>query len=307
MNIRLFVDRWLAPAAILISIAALQYPAGFVWMKPHISILLGVIMFGMGMTLELRDFQRILQNPRLLAAGVLAQFVMMPLLGFTIARCFRFEPALLAGFVLLGACPGGTASNVMAYLARANVGLSVSLTLTSTLLAPLLTPWLTWLYAHQAVDVNAIALMKNIFWIVLFPLIDGLILRHFFRSTVFRFLDYFPLISAAIIVAVIGCVVGLNADHIRQVTALVALAVMLHNAAGLGFGYLVGKCVSRESAICRTMAFEVGMQNSGLAVALALQTSSFGAAAALPGALFSLWHNITGAALAGRWSQGENK
>jgi len=288
---------------VLVSVVAYFVPAGFVWMKPQIPLLLGVIMLGMGMTLEIDDFRRVLQQPRLLGAGVAAQYLIMPLAGYLIARGLRLGPQLTAGFVLLGACPGGTASNVMAYLARADVGLSVSLTLCSTLLAPLFTPNLTWLYAHQAVEVNVLGLMKSVFWIVVFPLAGGLLLRRLLRPLVLRLLEFFPVISVVIICAVIGCVVALNVETIRTVSAMVAVAVVLHNACGLALGYGCGHFLCSDRNVKRTLAIEVGMQNSGLAVALATSAAAFGPLAALPGALFSLWHNLSGAALASYWAR----
>ncbi|MGC9329615.1 MAG: bile acid:sodium symporter family protein, partial [Candidatus Hinthialibacter sp.] len=303
MPIHQYIERQLAPLAILISAAALVWPAGFAWMKPHIPLMLGVIMFGMGTTLKGGDFQRVLYQPKYLIAGVLAQYGIMPLMGFLIGRALGLDPALTAGIVLLGSCPGGTASNVIVYLARANVGLSVSLTLASTLLAPLLTPWLTWLYAHAVVNVDVWDLMRSVVNIVLIPLLGGLIIRAFFHRWIQPLMNYFPTLSALIILAIIGCVVALNRESILGVSALAALAVVLHNAAGLLLGYGAGALLTTDRDIRRTLAIEVGMQNSGLAVALALKTSGFGAMAALPGALFSVWHNITGTTLAGRWSK----
>lgn len=302
---RRIVEFGFAPAALFISMLAYFWPEGFVWMRPHISVLLGIIMFGMGMTLEIEDFKRVFQQPLALLVGLLAQFLIMPLLGFLIPYSLGLGPELIAGFVLLGSCPGGTASNVIAYLARANVGLSVTLTLISTLLAPVFTPWLTWLYAHQAVNVDVWGLVKDIFWIVIFPLMDGLILRYFLRAHIEKFLTFFPLLSAMIIVAVIGCVVGLNAENIREMSFLIALGIFLHNTGGLLLGYSLASWVSKDTAVRRTIAIEVGMQNSGLASALAVSTPAFGALAALPGALFSLWHNISGSLLASYWSSGD--
>ncbi len=302
-NVRYYVELSLAPLAVFISIIAYFLPVGFVWMKPHIPVLLGIIMFGMGMTLEFEDFARVLKKPKFLFTGVFAQYGFMPLLGFLIGWALQLDPALTAGIILLGACPGGTASNVVAYLARANVGLSVSLTLLSTLLSPILTPVITWFYANQVVDVDMLQLMKNVFWIVLFPLLDGLLLRVLFRKYIEPVLDFFPLLSAAIILAVIGCVVALNADKLGTISLWVVAAVILHNAGGLALGYATGRCISGDKATCRTLALEVGMQNSGLAVSLAIATPAFGASAAIPSAIFSLWHNLTGLYLAGRWSK----
>ncbi len=272
-------------------------------MRPHIALLLGIIMFGMGMTLEAADFKRVLKQPRFLFAGVAAQYAIMPLLGFLIGKALGLNPELIAGLVLLGSCPGGTASNVITYLARANVGLSVSLTLASTLLAPLLTPWLTWFYAHAEVDVDVSKMMWDVMRIVLVPVILGLTMRTISGNKIKPVLGYFPLLSTGIILAVIACVVGLNAGKIASASMTVAAAVIIHNAAGLTLGYLVGAMLSGDKAIRRTLAIEVGMQNSGLALALALKSTGFGALAALPSALFSVWHNITGTALAARWSR----
>jgi BASS family bile acid:Na+ symporter len=297
---RKFVETFMVPLAIGISIVAFFWPVGFTWMGPHLALLLGIIMFGMGMTLQMDDFKRVAQHPTFLLAGIIAQYGIMPLLGYIIGKLLGLSPELIAGIVLLGACPGGTASNVMAYLAKANVGLSVSLTLLSTMLAPVLTPWLTWFYIHQTVQLDVVALMIKVSNIVLFPLLAGLSIRYFLDKFVQRFLAYFPLISATVIIAVIGCVVAINADKIQSLTGIILLAVVLHNAGGLTLGYGVGMLLTKDKATRRTLAIEVGMQNSGLASALALSLQSFGPLAALPGALFSVWHNITGATLASR-------
>lgn len=303
MSIHRFIERRLALLAILVSLLALAWPPGFIWMKPHIPLLLGIIMFGMGTALEAADFKRVFQQPKYLAAGVLTQFGIMPLLGFLIAKALGLGPELTAGVILLGACPGGTASNVITYLARANVELSVTLTLSSTILAPLLTPWLTWVYAHTTVNVDVASLMMDVVRIVLVPLIGGLAVRSFFLRWIQPVMAYMPALSAVIILTVIGCVVGLNAAAIRGVSIIVAVAVVLHNGGGLLLGYGAAALVTRDAAARRTLAIEVGMQNSGLAVALALNTAGFGPIAALPGALFSVWHNITGTLLAARWSK----
>ncbi len=302
MSIHRFIEHRLLSLAFLVSLLAFFWPPGFTWMKPHIPLLLGIIMFCMGTSLETADFKRVLQQPRLLLVGMAAQFGVMPLLGFLIARALGLGTELTAGVILLGACPGGTASNVIAYLARANVELSVSLTLASTLLAPLLTPWLTWLYAHAEVNVNVAALMADVVRIVLVPLLGGLAVRLFFRRWIQPWTIYMPSLSAVVILAVIGCVVSLNTDTIRNASAIVAAAVILHNGGGLLLGYGLAAWLTRDEAVRRTVSIEVGMQNSGLAVALALNSAGFGPLAALPAALFSVWHNITGTTLAAWWA-----
>lgn len=303
MNVRSWVEQLFAPLAILISLIAYQEPNAVTWMKPHIPLMLGFIMFGMGMTLTLADFKNVLKQPILLFVGTALQYGIMPFVGYSLAMMMNMPPDLVAGFVLLGACPGGTASNVIAYLARGNVGLSVSLTLVSTALAVVCTPWLTWFYAQQQVDIDVYALMFNTCKIVLIPLMLGLSIRYFLNKWVRAVIEYLPILSVVIILAVIACVVGLNAEKIQQMTILVAVVVVLHNACGLAIGYGVAHLLQCSTADKRTLAIEVGMQNSGLAVALAVNTPGFGALAALPGALFSLWHNVSGSILASIWSR----
>lgn len=301
MSIHRFIERRLALLACLISILALTWPVGFSWMKPRIPLFLGIIMFGMGAALESDDFKRVLQQPKYLAVGALAQFVIMPFLGFVVAKLLRLGPELTAGIILLGACPGGTASNVIAFLARANVELSVTLTMASTLLAPLLTPWLTWVYAHAVVEVRVWSLMADVLRITLIPVIGGLAVRAFFPRRIQSIVPYLPAFSGFVILAVIGCVVSLNAETIRHTSLQVALAVFLHNGGGLLVGYGAAAFFTKDVAVRRTISIEVGMQNSGLAAALSLGAAGFGPLAALPAALFSVWHNITGTLMAGYW------
>lgn len=307
MTIRSWVEQLFAPLAIIISLFAYQAPDTVIWMKPYIPLMLGFIMVGMGMTLTLSDLKNVLKQPVLLFVGTALQFGVMPFVGYSLAMLMNMPPDLVAGFVLLGACPGGTASNVIAYLARGNVGLSVSLTLVSTALAVVCTPWLTWFYAQQQVDINVYALMLNTCKIVLIPLVLGLGIRYFLNQWVRAVIEYLPVLSVGIILAVISCVVGLNAEKIQQMTILVAVVVILHNACGLAAGFGVAHLLHCSSADKRTLAIEVGMQNSGLAVALAVNTPGFGALAALPGALFSLWHNVSGSILASIWSHSSPK
>ena len=258
--------------------------------------LLGLIMFGMGLTLSPRDFLTVLQRWRLVGVGIVAQYTIMPLLAVGICFCLVLPPELMAGFVLLGACPGGTASNVVTYLARGNVALSVSMTLVSTLLAPVLTPWITWLLAGQNVDIDAPAMMQTIVWIVAVPLGLGLLLRLVAARWVARVVKALPLLSMLVIAWVVGIVMALNQQLILEFPALILAGVIMHNLLGLGIGYTMARRLSSSLSDCRTVAIELGMQNSGLAVALA--TQYLPAVAALPAALFSLWHNLSGAAFA---------
>ncbi|MEO0508654.1 MAG: bile acid:sodium symporter family protein [Verrucomicrobiota bacterium] len=290
------MNRVFLPIALVFSALALWLPGLFIPTKPAIPWLLGMIMFGMGMTLRPIDFIGVVQRWRLISVGLLAQYTVMPLLALGISFCLGFPPELLAGFVLLGACPGGTASNVVTYLARGNVALSVSMTLASTLLAPLLTPWITWLLANHQIEINVMAMMRTILMIVALPLGLGLVLRLVASRYVESLEKGLPLFSMFVIAWVIGIVMALNQERILAFPGLVIFAVILHNLLGLAIGYGLARCFTNNRPDCRTVAIEVGMQNSGLAVALA--SKYMPAAAALPAALFSLWHNLSGAAVA---------
>ncbi len=297
------VPRFIEKHFILITMAlcavALAYPPSFTWLKPHIPLSLGVIMFGMGLTLDFADFREILRKWRLVGFGVAMQFAVMPLLAVGISLGLGLPAEAMIGMVVVGACPGGTASNVIAYLARANVPLSVTMTLASTCLAPLLTPAIIYLLLERQVEMDFRSMVVSVFWIVVFPLVDGLILRRIFRKRLEPLLRFFPSLSIAVIALLIACIIRLNQQTLLALPALVLVAVILHNGLGLTIGYWLarlGRCSKRDA---RTLAIEVGMQNSGLGVALAVKY--FGAASALPGALFSLWHNISGVFFAKRW------
>ena len=287
--------------AVLASIAAFHLPAPFAASRGAIVPLLGVIMLGMGLTLNWKSFRRVFTCPGFVAGGVFLQFCLMPLLAWGIAGLFHLDQALMAGLVLVGACPGGTASNVICFLAGGDVALSITLTTCSTILAVFLTPFLTWLYVGQAVPVPVLKMLLSIVKIVLLPVGLGLVLNTFFRDYFKAIRWLFPLISVSAIVFIIAIVVALNRHNIAAAGLSVALAVMLHNIGGLGAGYAAARLMGWEEQVCRTIAIEVGMQNSGLGVALAMKY--FSAAAALPGALFSIWHNISGSLLAAFWSR----
>ena len=284
---------------LLASAIALLWPSTFLFLLPHIRIVLGVIMFGMGMTLSLADFERVLTRPAAVGAGVGAQFVAMPLLAFGIAALLHLPPELAVGFILLGTCPGGTASNVITYLARGDVALSVTMTSISTLLSPLLTPLLTlWLAGHW-MPIPVADLFLSILQIVLVPVVLGVLAQRYFSKAVARGVEIMPLVSVTAIVAIVGAIVGRNAEQILSIGPLIFLGVVAHNGLGLLLGFGAGSAFRFGTAQRRALAIEVGMQNSGLAVALA--AAHFSPAAALPAALFSVWHNVTGPLLATIW------
>ena len=287
--------------ALLFSLIAYLFPALFTSLKPAIVPLLGVVMFGMGMTLTWHSFSEVLNKPLVIGLGLLLQYLVMPLVAWLIAVLLGLPPYLMAGLVLVGACPGGTASNVICYLARGDVALSITLTTISTLLAIFMTPLLTWLYVGQKVPVPVIDMLWSIFKIVLLPVALGVVVNTFFGRRLSGVKHAFPLVSVLAIVIIIAIIVALNQDNLSTIGLAVTLAVVLHNLFGLLSGYWVPRLLGFDQRICRTLAIEVGMQNSGLGVALAVKY--FSAAAALPGALFSIWHNLSGSMLAGYWSK----
>ncbi len=287
--------------AVIACIAAYASPDIFAPLRWAIVPLLAIIMFGMGLTLTPADFRRVASRPLVVGLGTVLQFAVMPLAALGIGMALGLEPLLLAGFVLLGASPGGTASNVICYLARGDVALSVTLTTVSTLLAVVLTPSLTWLYVAQAVDVAVGAMLLSVLKIVVAPVALGVLINTFFGRFVRPVAPVLPLVSVAAIVLAIAVVVALSADRIPELGLLVVIGVILHNLVGLVAGYGGGVLFGQDRTTCRTLSIEVGMQNSGLALALA--TQFFGATAALPGAVFSIWHNLSGSALAAWWSR----
>lgn len=263
---------------------------------PWVNILLGVIMFGMGLTLTVPDFALVARRPLPVLIGVVAQFVIMPLIGLGVSVALQLPAELAAGVILVGCAPGGTSSNVITYLARADTALSVTMTSISTLLAPLLTPVLTLVLAGQFMQVNAADMALTIVKIVLLPVIGGLVVRVLFSRLVDRILPALPWISVIAISLVVAAVVANSAEQLLAAGLLVLLAVVLHNALGYLLGYGAARLLRQPVRSARTVSIEVGMQNSGLAAGLA--TQYFSPIAALPGAVFSIWHNLSGAMLA---------
>ena len=290
------------PMAVAFSALALIWPTLFTWIAPYISQGLGLIMFGMGLTLSVGDFAGVAAKWRLALVGIVLQFTIMPGVAVALVWLLGLPPETAVGVVLVGACPGGTASNVITYLAGGNLALSVTLTLATTLLAPLVTPAVVAAYCGTHMAVDPWAMMASVFWIVAFPVLDGLLLRRLLRRRLEPVMAVLPSFSMIVIALVVACVVGLNRDTVLAFPGLVMAAVVLHNLSGFGLGYVGARLFSRDRADVVAIAVEVGMQNSGLGVALA--KTYFTAAAALPGALFSLEQNLAGVALARWWRRG---
>jgi len=287
--------------ALLFSAVAYYQPALFVDLKPSIIPLLVVIMLGMGMTLSFEDFRRVLASPKVILIGVCLQFLVMPLAAYIISVGLGLPLALLTGMVLVGASSGGTASNVICYLAKGNVALSITLTLCSTLLAVIAMPMLTFLYIGEKVLVPVEGMLLTVLKIVIIPVLAGVTVNQLLGKRLERVQPLFPLISVLAIVLIIAIIVALNQARIAELSRVILIAVALHNAVGLFGGYWVTRWLGYDTQTSRTLAIEVGMQNSGLSVALAIKY--FSPLAALPGALFSIWHNISGSILASYWSR----
>ncbi len=290
---------------LLIGVVGAVRPQTLTWVGPYVGWLLGVVMFGMGMTLTFQDFKRVLQRPWEVLLGVAAQFLIMPLAAWFLVWLFALPPELAIGVVLVGTCPGGTASNVISYLARGDVALSVSMTMATTLLAPVVTPTLTWLLAGSWIEVSFTAMMISIAQMVLLPLLLGLTAHHFFERTVERILPVMPVVSVVTIVLLVGGVVALGAESLLDVGLLMAAIVVLHNAFGLVLGYGMARLFRLDSKKARTVSIEVGMQNSGMAASLAVLY--FSPAAAIPGAIFSVWHNISGSIVANYFARRDER
>lgn len=287
--------------AILFAILAAWQPGWFTSLAGQIKLLLAIIMFAMGLTLSRHDFLGVLRAPLPVAVGVVLQFTVMPVAALAVSWALGLDAALTTGMVLVGATAGGTASNVMTWLAGGHVALSVSMTLVSTLISVVATPLLTWLLVGQSVEVPVAGMFMSIAQLVIAPIALGVVIHHFLGQQIRRVEPLLATVAMAAIVLIIAIVVGLNAGRLATLGPLVAVAVILHNAIGLAGGYGVGRLLGFDQRVARTIAIEVGMQNSGLAVALANQF--FSATAALPGALFSVWHNVSGSLLAGYWKR----
>jgi bile acid:Na+ symporter, BASS family len=274
---------------LLFAALAFYNPNAFTWIAPYIVPLLGIVMFGMGLTLSVNDFKEIFKRPAEVLIGVVAQFLIMPLVAFLLARYLPVSREVALGILLVGCCPGGTASNVMIYLAKGDTALSVAVTSVSTILAPILTPSLMLLLAGKWLTVSAASLFWSVAKVVLIPIILGLIAQSLFQKQVKACVPVLPLIS---VIAIVAAVVGQNQQAIAKSGLAIFLIVVVHNGLGLLLGYWFAKLFRLSAPKQKAISIEVGMQNSGLGAALA--TAHFSPLAAVPSAIFSVWHNISG-------------
>ena len=298
-----YISEYLGVLVLAVALLALAFPSILQQVPTTvINYLLGVVMFGMGLTLNLNDFKIVFIRPKDVIVGCLAQFTIMPLLAWGLARAFQLDEALALGVVLVGCCPGGTASNVITYLAKGDLALSVGMTGVSTLLAPVLTPLLTWALAGKSVDVDMVGMLLSILWVVILPIVVGLLVKAVWPKFTEIAVDYLPAISSLAIAMIVAIVIGANAHKLMAGGLVIVIVVMLHNLCGLSLGYLIGRLLGLAEPKKRAISIEVGMQNSGLASSLATLHFAAYPLATIPGAIFSVWHNISGA-MVGRFFQ----
>lgn len=300
-----FVSKTFALWVLLFAFLAFVSPEAFLEIRVYIPYLLGIVMFGMGITLTFNDFSEVVKHPKSVIVGVVGQFVIMPAIAFALAKLFALPTDLAIGVILVGACPGGTSSNVMTYLAKGNTALSVACTTISTLLAPLLTPVIFYVLASQWIDIDASAMFASVLKMVLFPIFLGLIIRALLKKQMAQISQTMPLVSVIAIVLILAAVVAGSKDKIIDSGLLIFGVVVLHNCLGYLIGFLAAKALRLNNYDSKAIAIEVGMQNSGLGAALA--TAHFNPIAAVPSAVFSFWHNVSGPILANYFSTLKNQ
>lgn len=294
-----YISEYMGVLVLAAALLALAFPSVLQQVPTKaINYLLGVVMFGMGLTLNLEDFKIVFSRPKDVIVGCLAQFTVMPLLAWGLARAFHLNEALALGVVLVGCCPGGTASNVITYLAKGDLALSVGMTGVSTLLAPLLTPLLTWALAGKSVDVDVAGMLLSILWVVILPVVVGLTVKGLWPKFTEKATDYLPAFSSVAIALIVAIIIAANASKLLAGGLVIVIVVMLHNLCGLSLGYLIGRLLGLSEPKKRAISIEVGMQNSGLASSLATLHFAAYPLATIPGAIFSVWHNISGALVA---------
>lgn len=295
-----FVGKYMAFIVLGFSTLALFVPETFQWLDTSwTNYFLMIIMLGMGLTLKLEDFAIVFKRPRDLITGCIAQFTVMPLLAFVLGKAFGLEAGLLAGVILVGTCPGGTASNVITYLSKGDVALSVGMTSVNTLLAPVLTPAITYLLLRTSVTVDVVSMFLSIVKVVIVPIALGFLINRFWGAYTRRVSDMLPIISVAAITLIVAAIISHNAERILETGVIVFVVVILHNLLGFAVGLILSSLLQLPPARKKALSIEIGMQNSGLATSLAVTAFPNLAMATVPGAIFSVWHNISGSMLVG--------
>ena len=304
-----FFGKYMAIIVLVVAALALFAPGTCLWIQTSwVNYLLMIVMFGMGLTLKLEDFKLVFTRPKDIIIGCLAQFTVMPLLAFLLGKAVGLDAALLAGVVLVGTCPGGTSSNVITYLSKGDVALSVGMTSVNTLLAPFLTPAITYLLLRTTVTVDMLSMFMSIIKVVIIPIALGFIINKLFGKVTQKLVKVLPSVSVIAICLIVAAVVSHNAEKIMSTGIIVFLVVILHNLLGYACGFGIGKLLHMSTPKTKAVSIEIGMQNSGLATSLAGTAFPDMAMATVPGAIFSVWHNISGAILANiynRWTDKE--
>ncbi len=299
MDIGRTVGRYMGIIVLAGALLAFFVPDTADWMDTKwINYMLGVVMFGMGLTIRPADFKVVFTNPRDVLLGCLAQFTIMPLAAYLLCKAFGLEEGLMAGVILVGACPGGTASNVITYFAKGDVPLSVGMTAVNTLLAPLVTPFIVYLALNESIDVDTMGMFLSMVKVVVLPLTLGFVITYFLPRTMEKASGALPFVSLAAIVAIVMCIVSHSVGPLKECGLTIFAVVILHNLIGYAAGYTVARLARMPEVKRNTLAIEVGMQNSGLASSLASTSFPSLSLATVPGAVFSVWHNLSGAVLA---------
>lgn len=302
------IGKYMALIVLAVAALALFLPQSSLWIQTSwVNYLLMVVMFGMGLTMKPKDFALVFKRPKDILVGCAAQFIIMPALAFGLSRLFGLDAALTAGVVLVGTCPGGTASNVITYLSKGDVPLSVGMTSVNTLLAPILTPAITYLLLQTTVSVDVWAMFWSIIQVIIIPIALGFIVNHFFGKITKKAINVLPTVSTIAICLIVAAVVSHNAEKIYTCGVLVLCVVILHNLLGYTCGFGLGKLLRLPPAKIKALSIEIGMQNSGLAASLAGTAFPNLAMATVPGAIFSVWHNISGAILSGIYRRWKNE
>ena len=302
-----FFSKYWAFIILAVAAVSLFVPKSALWIQTSwINYLLMVVMFGMGLTMKPKDFAIVFTKPKEIIIGCAAQFTIMPALAFFLSRVFNLDAALTAGVVLVGTCPGGTASNVITYFSKGDVALSVGMTSVNTLLAPVFTPAITYLLLRTTVSVDVISMFLTIVEVIIVPIGLGFVINKFFGKFTEKAEKLLPMVSTIAICIIIGSVISHNSEKILTTGAIVFTVVILHNLLGFACGFGLGKLLKLTPPKTKALSIEIGMQNSGLASSLAGTAFPDLAMATVPGAIFSVWHNISGAFLAAiyrRWDK----
>jgi BASS family bile acid:Na+ symporter len=294
-----FICKHMTLWVVVCCVVAFFFPTPFKPIGKYISYMLGVIMLGMGLTMSPKDFRLVLTRPKDVFYGVFFRYLIMPFVGFGVAKLLGLPPALAAGMVLLGACPSGTGSNVMTYIAKGDTALSITVSSVNTILAPVLTTYIFSSLAGSMLPIDLKALLLDIVMIVLIPVSAGVALHGVAPGLVEKLIKVVPAVSVMFIIAIMSSVVALNAAKMATMALILCVAVGIHNTAGLVLGYYAGRSVGMPQRKARAITFEIGMENSGLAVALAL--AHLDPMAALPAAVMTVWEYISGSLLASFW------